>query len=247
MEFSGRVAVITGAARGQGASHARRLIAEGARVALADILDCDELSAELGEQARAYHVDVTRSSDWAAMVDDVVDSWGGLDVLVNNAGILGTSPAPVLDADEKNFRNVFDVNVVGTYLGMCAGGRAMASTGGGSIINVSSIMGMRGSTRMPAYAASKWAVRGLTKSAAIEFAPHGIRVNAILPGIIDTDMVRSGGADENEILERHDARLPIKRLGQADDLTEAVLYLASDRSSYVTGSDIVVDGGWTAS
>jgi 3alpha(or 20beta)-hydroxysteroid dehydrogenase len=174
------------------------------------------------------------------MVEDVVDRWGRVDILVNNAGILGQSPNPILDGDIDNLVNVLNVNVVGTYLGMATAGGAMAASGGGSIVNVSSMMGKRGSDRLPAYAASKWAIRGLTQSAAIELAPQSIRVNTVMPGIIDTDMVRNwvGMADEAEILSRNDHRLLIKRLGISEDVTEAVLYLASDRASYVTGTDI---------
>jgi 3alpha(or 20beta)-hydroxysteroid dehydrogenase len=227
MELSDRVAIVTGAARGQGAEHARRFIDEGAYVALADVRDCDELADSLGDRAQPYELDVARGSDWASMVEDVVDRWGRVDILVN----------------------VLNVNVVGTYLGMATAGGAMAASGGGSIVNVSSMMGKRGSDRLPAYAASKWAIRGLTQSAAIELAPQSIRVNTVMPGIIDTDMVRNwvGMADEAEILSRNDHRLLIKRLGISEDVTEAVLYLASDRASYVTGTDIVIDGGWTIS
>jgi 3alpha(or 20beta)-hydroxysteroid dehydrogenase len=249
MELSDRVAIVTGAARGQGAEHARRFIDEGAYVALADVRDCDELADSLGDRAQPYELDVARGSDWASMVEDVVDRWGRVDILVNNAGILGQSPNPILDGDIDNLVNVLNVNVVGTYLGMATAGGAMAASGGGSIVNVSSMMGKRGSDRLPAYAASKWAIRGLTQSAAIELAPQSIRVNTVMPGIIDTDMVRNwvGMADEAEILSRNDHRLLIKRLGISEDVTEAVLYLASDRASYVTGTDIVIDGGWTIS
>lgn len=234
---AGKVALITGGARGMGAAHARRLVAEGAQVVIADILDAEgaTLAAELGSAARYVHLDVTNSQEWTAGVGAAVESFGGLHVLVNNAGVFGG--ASIIDHPLDLWDRFIAVNLTGTFLGIRAAAPAMIASKGTSIINISSVAGLRGAGFGHAYVASKFGVRGLTKSVAIELAPHGIRCNSVHPGIIDTPMaagLNTGGYD-----------YPLGRMAQADEVASLVLYLASDESSYSTGSEFVVDGGLT--
>jgi len=234
----GKVAVISGGARGMGASHARSLVSEGAKVVIGDILD-DEgnaLADELGAAARFVHLDVTKPEQWAAAVDGAVGEFGKLNVLVNNAGIMSFGPLKTFDLTK--WQQVLDVNLTGTLLGIQAVIDAMIAAGSGSIINISSIEGLRGSPWVHGYAASKWAVRGLTKSAALELAPHNIRVNSIHPGFIRTPMTAK---------IPHDMLLvPLGRPGEAGEVSAFVLFLASDEASYATGAEFVVDGGVVA-
>ncbi len=234
---AGKIILITGGARGMGAAHARLLVAEGAKVVLADILD-DEglaLAGALGSAARYIHLDVTNSQEWAAAVSDAVAAFGGLHGLVNNAGIFGG--APLIDHPMDLWQRMIEVNLTGTFLGIRAAVPAMIASGGTSIINISSVAGLRGAAGAHAYVASKFGVRGLTKSVAIEMAPHGIRCNSIHPGIIDTPMAAGLGVD------RYD--YPLGRMARPDEVSNLVLYLASDESSYSTGCEFVVDGGLT--
>jgi 3alpha(or 20beta)-hydroxysteroid dehydrogenase len=239
--LDGRVALITGAARGQGQAEAERFVAEGARVMLTDVLDerGQAVAAALGERAVYRHLDVTRADEWAAAVDDLVARWGPLDVLVNNAAIHRV--ATFADTDEASYRVTLDVNLVGPFLGMQAVVALMRERGG-SIINVSSANGLRGNGRAIAYTASKFGLRGLTKAAAIDLGPSGIRVNAIIPGTIRTEMIDYALDREPEIA----AALPMRRIGEPADIAAAAVWLASDDSAFVTGADIVVDGGYTA-
>lgn len=238
---AGKTALITGGARGMGAAHARLLVAEGAQVVLGDILDAEglALAAELGPAARYIHLDVTNSQEWSAAVTDAVHAFGGLDVLVNNAGIFGG--APLLDRPIELWHRIMEVNTTGCFLGIVAALPAMIASAaggrGGSIINISSVAGLRGAAGATAYVASKFAVRGMTKAVAAEVAPHGIRCNSIHPGIIDTPMADLVGADRYVY--------PFGRMARADEVSNLVLYLASDESSYSTGSEFVVDGGLT--
>jgi len=218
-----------------GAEHARALVAEGAKVVLGDILD-DEgkaLAEQLGDVARYVHLDVTSAEEWDAAVATAVNEFGTLNVLVNNAGIVALGK--IGEFDMAKWQKVIDVNLTGTFLGMQASVEAMKAAGGGSIINVSSIEGMRGAVMVHPYVASKWAVRGLSKSAALELGPHQIRVNSIHPGFIRTPMTKFFPDDMLTI--------PLGRPGQSDEVSTFVVFLASDESRYATGAEFVMDGG----
>ncbi|MGX1811707.1 glucose 1-dehydrogenase [Nocardia sp. NPDC055321] len=234
----GKVALISGGARGMGAAHAQLLVAEGAKVVIGDILD-DEgkaLADSLGDAARYVHLDVTDPDQWTAAVTEAQTAFGKLDVLVNNAGIVNGGPLHKFDLDK--WRTIIDVNLTGTFLGMRAAVKPMIAAGGGSIINVSSIEGLRGAPWAHGYVASKWAVRGLAKSAALELAAHNIRVNSLHPGLIRTPMTTDIPDDL--------VTIPLGRPAQSSEVATFVLFLASDESSYATGSEFVVDGGLVA-
>jgi 3alpha(or 20beta)-hydroxysteroid dehydrogenase len=244
--LDGKVAIISGAGRGQGAAEAKLFANEGARVVLGDVLDADvELVAkEIGDAAIAVHHDVTVESEWAALVQKAVDEFGRVDVLVNNAGIFRITPLAATSADA--YMDVIRVNQLGTFLGMQAVTAAMTASGGGSIINISSIAGLRGSAGTIAYSASKWAVRGMTKVAALELAPFGIRVNSIHPGIIDTPMLLDLMITDDTARAAIGSRIPIGQVANADQVARLALFLASDESDHSTGAEFVVDGGITA-
>jgi 3alpha(or 20beta)-hydroxysteroid dehydrogenase len=231
----GKVVIITGGARGMGASHARLLAAEGARVVIGDVLDDtgEQLASEIGGSARYAHLDVTDPGQWEAAVAKAIGEFGTLNVLVNNAGILNGAPIQKFHLDD--WRRIIDINLTGTFLGIRAAVEPMIAGGGGSIMNVSSIAGLRGSVWSHGYTASKWAVRGLAKSAALELAPHNIRVNSIHPGHIRTAMVAN--------LPEDFLTIPLGRHGDLNEVSTFVLFLASDESSYATGAEFVVDGG----
>jgi len=243
--LTGKVALITGAARGQGAAEARRFAAEGAFVVVADVLDepGEQLAAELGERARFVHLDVTDEGSWADAVDQTVTPFGRVDILVNNAGVLRFNRVQDTPADE--FRMLLDVNLVGVFLGIKAVAGAMRDGGGGSIVNISSTGGIVGLPGVASYTASKFGVTGLTKSAAIDLGPWHVRVNSVHPGSIDTPMTRFEGMTDNDMAGFYQ-RLPIKRQGTVDDVAPVVLFLASDEAGYVTGAEYVVDGGHLA-
>jgi len=236
--FDGRTVLISGAARGQGAEEARRFAAEGARVVLGDVLDAEgEATAkEIGDAATYVRLDVADEGSWAAAVD-ACD--GALHVLVNNAGILGAF-TPITQTSLDDLRRTLDVNLVGTFLGLKHGGAAIAASGGGAIVNISSVSGMWGVPFAGPYTASKWAVRGLTKVAALELGRQGVRVNSIHPGGVRTPMTEAVGDDGESGWYR---RLPVPRIGTPDDVASAVLFLASDEAAYITGTELVVDGG----
>jgi 3alpha(or 20beta)-hydroxysteroid dehydrogenase len=238
--LDGKVAIITGAARGQGAAEARLFAAEGARVLVADVLD-DEgkaVAAEIGDAAVYTHLDVTDEGQWADAVALAERTFGPVTVLVNNAGILLFQAVHKTELDD--FDRILRVNVHGVFLGMKAVTPSMEKAGGGSIINISSTAGLQGLPYLAAYVASKWAVRGLTKSAAIDLGHKGIRVNSVHPGGIDTPMVAGTSADAPFY-----KRLPVARMGSADESARAVLFLASDEASYIAGAELAVDGGAT--
>ena len=230
-----KVALITGGARGIGAASAQMLIAEGACVLIGDILDDvgTALAEDLGDAARYVHLDVTSASDWTAAVGTALDGFGTLNVLVNNAGIVQLGPLKTLDVDR--WQKVLDVNLTGPMLGTKAVIGPMIAAGGGSIINVSSIEGLRGAAYVHSYVASKWGLRGLTKSSALELASSNIRVNSIHPGFIRTPIT--------EHLPEDMVTAPLGRPGTPDEVATFVVFLASDESSFSTGSEYVVDGG----
>jgi 3alpha(or 20beta)-hydroxysteroid dehydrogenase len=233
----GKVALISGGARGMGAAHARALLAEGAKVVVGDILDDDgnALAEELGTAARFVHLDVTQPDQWKAAVDAATTAFGRLNVLVNNAGIVNGNTLqnfPLAD-----WQQIIDINLTGTFLGMQAAIEPMIAAGGGSIINISSVEGLRGSPGLYGYVASKFGVRGLAKAAALELAPHNIRVNSIHPGLIRTPM--TAGIPEDFL------QIPLGRGAEPGEVSACVVYLASDESSYSTGAEFVVDGGLT--
>jgi len=243
-ELDGKVAIITGAARGQGAAAARLFTAQGARVVIGDVLDDtgQGLADELGATYR--HLDVSAEQDWQAVVDDAVATLGGVDVLVNNAGILRFAALPDMPLDD--YLQIVHVNQVGTFLGMKTVAKPMAAAGAGSIVNVSSVEGLAGMPYLTAYTATKFAIRGMTKVAALELGPSGIRVNSVHPGMIETDMVRDAAGGHDVDLSPVAKRIALRRMGQPDDVAEVVLFLASDRSRYVTGAELAADGGATA-
>ncbi|MDX1505586.1 MAG: glucose 1-dehydrogenase [Spongiibacter sp.] len=244
--LTNKVAIITGAARGMGAVTARRFVEEGARVIIADILDDagQSLAAELGEAARYVRADVSQAQDWDTLVEAAED-FGPLNVLVNNAGILHF--AAIADSDGEDYMRIIRVNQLGPYLGMRAVLEPMKRAGGGSIINTSSIDGLQAKNGICAYASSKWALRGMSKSAAIEFGPHNIRVNTVHPGGVFTAMHGSG--DQAEPSEQDNAfyvNHALPRVGLPVEVANMNLFLASDESSYSTGAEFIVDGGWNA-
>ena len=244
--LDGKVALITGAARGQGEAEARLFVTEGARVVLTDVLDTEgELVAkDLGDSAAYLHHDVTDELAWQATVDKAIDRFGGIDVLVNNAGIFTVAPTATMPLED--YRRVIDVNQVGVFLGMKAVSPHMAARASGSIVNISSIAGLQGSAGTVAYTASKFAVRGMTKVVAKELAPFGVRVNSVHPGIIETPMLTGFSAFGDDVLDRITERIPNGHIATADDVAKVVLFLASDDSAYCTGAEFVVDGGMTA-
>ncbi|MBB6632819.1 glucose 1-dehydrogenase [Cohnella thailandensis] len=236
--LSGKVVVITGAARGMGAAHVRRFVAEGAKVVFTDILEEEgrKLQAELGANSLFIQHNVTNESEWKAVIEQAEAAFGPVDVLVNNAGI-DLPPADLDAVPVEQYRKVIDVNQLSVFLGMRYVVPSMKKAGGGSIVNVSSLAGIVGAYKKIAYTASKFAVRGMTKAAALELGEFGIRVNSVHPGFIRTPMT------EALINPELEASFPIRRVGQPEEVTNLVLYLASDESSYSTGSEFVIDGG----
>jgi 3alpha(or 20beta)-hydroxysteroid dehydrogenase len=243
-QLDGKVAIITGAARGQGAAAARLFVEEGARVVIADVNDeaGKELAAELGDAAFYRHLDVSAEDEWSTVVGEAVEMLGGLHVLVNNAGVLHFSA--VADTTLADYERVVRTNQFGCFLGIRAAARVMQP--GGSIVNLSSVEGLAGMPFTIAYAASKFAIRGMTKVAALELGPKGIRVNSVHPGMIDTKMVHDALGGHDVDVSPVTKKLAIQRQGRPEEIAQLVLFLASDRSSYSTGAEFVADGGSTA-
>ena len=246
--LKGKVALISGGARGQGAAEARLFTGEGARVVIGDVLDdlckrtADEINSKSGGKTLvALHLDVTRAADWRAAVDACVREFGGLDILVNNAGIANVKG--IEETSEEEWDSIVNINQKGVWLGMKAAVPAMRRRGGGSIINISSIYGIIGSPGSAAYHGTKGAVRLLTKAAAVQYAPDKIRVNSVHPGVILTPMVDVVPRSELQPLIN---MAPMKRGAQPEEVGWCVVFLASDEASFVTGSELVVDGGYTA-
>jgi 3alpha(or 20beta)-hydroxysteroid dehydrogenase len=245
--LDGKVALITGAARGQGAAEARLFVAEGASVMLGDVRDDDGeiVAKELGERAAYMRHDVTSEDGWAVIVEATRARFGRIDVLVNNAGVFRI--VGMTNTTLEEYMRIVTINQVGTFLGMKAVTETMIEQRAGSIINISSVAGLQGSPGTLAYTASKFAVRGMTKVAALELASFGIRVNSVHPGFIDTDMLREElGATAIASMQGAAANVPNQRLASADDVAKLVCYLACDDSAYSTGSEFVVDGGLSA-
>lgn len=242
--LTGKVALITGAAGGQGAAAARRFTEEGARVVVADVNDeaGKEFAAEIG--AHYLHLDVSQEDEWMAGAEEVVATYGPPTVLVNNAGILHFSM--LTDTALADYMRVIQVNQVGCFLGMRTVAPLMVEAGGGSIVNVSSVEGLAATPALTAYTASKFAVRGMTKVAALELARKGVRVNSVHPGAIETGLLPTALGGQPVDLTYVGKRVPMKRVGQPPEIAELVLFLASDESSYCTGAEFVADGGVTA-
>jgi 3alpha(or 20beta)-hydroxysteroid dehydrogenase len=243
-KLDGKVALITGGARGQGAAEAELFAAEGATVFLSDVLDSEGEKTAVRVGGHYLHHDVTDEAQWADVVRAIVGGAGGVDVLVNNAGIF--RPGGLNDISEAEYRRIIDVNQVGVLLGMQAGSRAMMERGGGAIVNISSVAGLRGMRGAIAYAASKWAVRGMTKCAALDLARYNIRVNSIHPGGVDTPMLGDVPGADTANPATLIRGVPMRRIAQAQEVAKLALFLASDDSSYSTGGEFVVDGGMTA-
>lgn len=244
IRLDNKVAIITGAARGQGAATAQLFVAAGARVFLCDVLDEEghALAAEIGEAATYRRLDVGSKEGWAELVNEAEQAAGKIDVLVNNAAIGGSTP--FLEVSEDQMERFLTVNLKGSMLGMQAVIPGMLRRGQGSIINISSCNGLRGTSGFSAYDATKWGIRGLTKSVALEFANKGIRINSVHPGAIDTPMLNPGRGDSSRIAKSF--RVPMGRCGKPTEVAYASLFLASDAASYISGAELAVDGGWTA-
>ncbi|MBS0345695.1 MAG: SDR family oxidoreductase [Proteobacteria bacterium] len=240
--LAGRVVLVTGAARGMGATMARLFHAEGASVVIADILDADgaALADELGDGALFQHLDVTEEADWQRVVSDVLECWGSIDGLVNNAGI--NFSETLAKTGLADFRRVVDVNLVGPFLGIKHVGPAMAARGYGRIVNISSIGGMTAWNSMGAYCASKWGLRGLSRVAALELGQRGVRVNSIHPGGIDTSMGSMFDGD-TDALDKAYRSQPVPRIGRPIEIARMALFLLGEEASYVCGAEMVVDGG----
>lgn len=238
--FDGKTVLISGGARGQGAAEARQIVDEGGKVVIGDLLEAEgkALAAELGPAAAFLHQDVTEEADWARAVEAAERLGGALHGMVNNAGIY--IPRRLMDTDAALFERHMRVNQLGCFLGMKAVVPAMERAGGGTIVNISSTAGLRGSPGAFAYSSTKWALRGMTKAAAIDLAPLGIRVNSVHPGPIDTEMVKVWG---NEQRATRIGQIPMGRMGTAEEVARLVLFLLSDDSAYITGAEVSVDGG----
>ncbi|KRQ19061.1 MULTISPECIES: glucose 1-dehydrogenase [Mycobacteroides] len=235
---TGKIALISGGARGMGAAHARALVDEGAHVVIGDLLDeaGQALAAALGPSAHYVHLDVTDKQQWIDAVAATNTTFGPVNVLINNAGIANGNL--LTDFELSEWQRILDINLTGTFLGCQAVAQTMIDNKAGSIINISSVEGYRGSPGLHGYTATKFAVRGLTKSVALELAPHGVRVNSVHPGLIRTEM--TAGIPEDFL------QIPLGRAADPAEVSALVLYLASDESSYSTAAEFLIDGGLIA-
>lgn len=237
-DLSGKTVLVTGSAQGLGAAMAALLLERGAHVVYADLNDAAEESARKGgEKASFVRLDVTKEDQWQSALDAVVDRWGGLDVLVNNAGVF--APGSFQDTTVDMLELMFRVNQLGPYLGMKMAAPVLAKSSSPAIVNISSCVGLRGTTNQSAYAATKWAVRGITKCAALEFAPLGIRINSVHPGPSETSMMDTWTEETSNAIR---SMIPLGRFGKPFEVAEAVAFLASDAASYITGAELAVDG-----
>jgi len=239
--LAGKIALVTGGARGIGAAIVRRLHADGARVAITDTLDDlgQALAAELGERVAYFHHDVSDEAAWVDTLAAATAHFGGLHIVVNNAGIF--HPGQIADTPVRDVEQQFRVNQLGVFLGMKHGQVPLRAAGGGCIVNISSIAGQLGFPNAAAYVGTKWAVRGMTKTAALELAPAYIRVNSVHPGFIDTPMLDNNPPEANQAgIEA----TPLKRIGKPEEIAAAVAFLAGPDAGFVTGAELTVDGGW---
>jgi len=238
-----KVALVTGGARGLGAAAVRMMVKEGAQVVFGDVLDAEgeALQEELGDSAFFVHMDVTEQSDWNAAIERA-EKFGPLNVLVNNAAVVHM--AALTETTDEDYMRVFKINQFGTFIGIRSVIEPMKRAGSGSIINVSSIDGLHSAAGLSAYSSTKWAVRGLTKNAAIELGQYGIRVNSVHPGGMYTAMGGSEFASVEDLNESTYSRFPIPRVGMPEEVAQLILFLATDEASYSTGSEFVADGGW---
>jgi len=252
--LDGRVVLVTGAARGQGEQEARLFAAEGAEVVVADVLDeqGEALAGELGARARYVHLDVSREDDWAAAVAVAKEAYGKVDGLVNNAGILRFNA--LVDTPLDEFMRIVRVNQVGVFLGIRTLAPEIGAAGGGTVVNTASFTGLTGMAHVGAYSATKHAIVGLTRVAALELAPRGIRVNAVCPGAIDTPMSNPALLDPEAdvatasqgVAGFYRRLVPLGRIGRAEEVARLALFLSCEDSSYITGQPFVIDGGWLA-
>jgi 3alpha(or 20beta)-hydroxysteroid dehydrogenase len=243
--LANKTAIVTGGAGGMGAATARLFVQEGARVVLTDVLDAqgEALAHELGKTALFQHHDVASEQDWHQVLGAALSHFGGVDVLVNNAGVL--LMRGILETSKQDFERVLGINLVGTFLGTKSVAPQMIERGGGSIINISSVDGLKGSNAVSAYSASKWGMRGLTKVSAMELGPRGVRVNSIHPGGIATPMTTRAGQTPEvaEATRKFYKTFPLGRVGQPEEVARVSVFLASDDASYMCGAEIAVDGG----
>lgn len=242
--LDGKVALVTGAARGLGEAVAQRMVVEGATVIAADRRADDGAKAANEIGAQFVELDVTDATAWTSCVAAIVDRHGRLDVLVNNAGIIRVKP--IRECSPEEFRQVVDTNLAGTFLGIKTVSEPMIAQGGGAIVNMSSPGGFEGTYGMPAYTASKWGIRGLTKTAAVELGQFGIRVNAVIPGPMPTAMTRRPGWTDDDYQRHYGSSVPLARMARVEEVANLTVWLASDQASYCTGGDYAADGGVTA-
>lgn len=236
-----KVVIVTGGAQGLGAAHVRKLIEEGAKVVITDILTDkgEKLAKELGDNATFVELDVTDADSWEKAIKQAESAFGPVDVLVNNAGI--DIMKPFVDFTPKDLQKLLDVNLFGNFHGMQKVLPSMKKAGGGSIVNISSLEGLRGTAGNSIYNASKFAATGLTKAVAQEYAEYNIRVNSVHPGAINTPGIEAD--DIKDTVQNYVKNIPMKRIGEAEEVANLVAFLASDKSSYSTGAEFIVDGG----
>ncbi|QXW04877.1 SDR family NAD(P)-dependent oxidoreductase [Rhodococcus globerulus] len=241
--FAGKVAIVTGGSQGMGEATARLLAAEGATVVIGDVLDEKGAAVAADIGGVFHHLDVSSESDWVSLVEDTTSQFGTVDVLINNAGMLAF--AAVEDIDVAAVEKLFSVNVIGAMLGAKTVVPVMKKAARGVIVNISSVDGLRGVNGLSAYTASKWAVRGLTKTQALELGPSGIRVCSVHPGGVDTQLGNPMGRTGDD-LQKPYGQVPLRRIGLPDEVARVTAFAASDDASYMSGAELAVDGGWSA-
>jgi 3alpha(or 20beta)-hydroxysteroid dehydrogenase len=243
--LEGKVAIVTGGARGMGAATCRLFVAEGARVVIADVLEeqGEALARQLGDAERFMRLDVADEANWTRVAQATTEQFGRIDVLVNNAAVLVFGG--ITELSTRDFERAVSINLVGTFVGIRTIAPLMAAQRNGSIVNISSVDGLRGVNALAAYVSSKWGVRGLTKAAALELGHQGVRVNSIHPGGVNTAMSNPTGAPLDEVNKQY-ANVPMQRVGLPEEIARATLFLASDDASYCNGAELSVDGGMAA-